>query len=276
MTIICVSPLARRRSAMLTALLTTLLVAVPELTLTRLDGGGEDAPTDLAIFSDTGAFDGVKRQLKSSAYLIKHGDQYLLWDTGIDPAAKDDHGVAVVKTMLTAQLAQLGVTPEQISLVGISHNHGDHLGQARAFPKATLLIGQGDWQALTASTDADERAQVEPWLNGHAKVEPVSLDKDVFGDGTVVMLRTPGHTAGHHSLLVRLKGLGPVVLTGDLAIVREGYATNEVPSFNESRADSLASLDRIKRLAAKLKATVIIQHDVRDIAKLPAFPNAAK
>ena len=90
------------------------------------------------------------------------------------------------------------------------------------------------------------------------------------------MLNTPGHTPGHHSLLVKLKEMGNVLITGDLAHFHENYDSNGVPTFNTDRAASLASLDRFKKIAANLKATVIIQHDARDIGKLPAFPAAAK
>ena len=113
------------------------------------------------------------------------------------------------------------------------------------------------------------------WMNG-GNVEPLTGDKDVFGDGTVVILRTPGHTPGHSSLLVRLKEKGNVLLTGDLAHFHENYDSNGVPSFNYDRAETIASLDRFKKIAANLNATVIIQHDPRDIGKLPAFPAAAK
>ena len=86
----------------------------------------------------------------------------------------------------------------------------------------------------------------------------------------------PGHTPGHHSLLVRLKEMGNVLITGDLAHFHENYEANGVPTFNTDRAASLASIDRFKKIATNLKATVIIQHDARDIGKLPAFPAAAK
>jgi len=99
--------------------------------------------------------------------------------------------------------------------------------------------------------------------------------KAAFNDGTVVMLNTPGHTPGHHSLLVRLKRMGNVLLTGDLAHIRENYESNGVPSWNSNRADTLASLDRFKQIAKNLKAMVIIQHDARDVEKLPVFPESA-
>jgi len=92
----------------------------------------------------------------------------------------------------------------------------------------------------------------------------------------VIMLYTPGHTPGHHSLLVKLPQTGAVLVSGDLMHFHENYDNNGVPAFNFDRAQTLASLDRVKKIVAGTKATVVIQHDARDIAKLPAFPAAAK
>ena len=92
----------------------------------------------------------------------------------------------------------------------------------------------------------------------------------------VIMLDMPGHTPGHHSLLVKLKDKGDVLLTGDQAHFRENYDIERRADFNFNRADTLASFDRFKQIAKNLNATVIIQHDPRDIDKLPAFPAAAK
>ena len=119
-------------------------------------------------------------------------------------------------------------------------------------------------------------APLAHWIGGGGKVEPVPLDKDVFDDGTVIMLATPGHTPGHHSVLIKLRQAGNVLVSGDAAHFHENYDSNGVPPFNTGRAESLASLDRIKKIASNTKATVIIQHDARDVAKLPAFPAAAK
>jgi glyoxylase-like metal-dependent hydrolase (beta-lactamase superfamily II) len=106
--------------------------------------------------------------------------------------------------------------------------------------------------------------------------EPLLNDKDVFGDGTVIVLSTPGHTPGHYSLLVKLPQTGAVLIAGDTVHFRENYDTGGVPWFNFDRAQSPASIDRLKKIAGNAKATVIIQHDARDVDKLPAFPAAAK
>jgi N-acyl homoserine lactone hydrolase len=247
----------------------------PAVSITRLECGTNAAPTDVgARFSDTYAFNGLKVQLTFSCYLIRHGDDLLLWDTGNPMGA----AATAPKTSLVDLLAQLKVTPAQIKYVGISHYHGDHVGQVSSFPQSTLLIGKGDWDVLT---DPKSSAIANPtpfanWITGGGKVEPLPGDKDVFGDGSVIMLNMPGHTPGHHSLLVKLKEMGNVLITGDVSHFRENYESSGVPTFNTDRAASLASMDRFKKIATNLKATVIIQHDARDVSKLPVFPDAAK
>ncbi len=248
-----------------------VLAQAPEMSLTRLDCGTPQPPTIVnQRFSDTYSMGDLKVQLVYSCYLVKHGDDYLLWDTGFAMNAPN----TAPKVSLVDQLAQLKVTPDQIKFVGISHYHGDHTGQAGSFPKAMLLIGKGDWDVLTNPTPnpAANPAPFAGWIKDGGKVEPLPSDKDVFGDGSVMMLNTPGH----HSLMVKLKEKGAVLITGDLAHFHENYDTNGVPTFNTDRSQTLASLDRFKKIAAGTKATVIIQHDARDIDKLPAFPAAAK
>jgi N-acyl homoserine lactone hydrolase len=246
----------------------------PEVTLTRLDCGTGVAPIDPARFSDTWAYTELKVTLTFSCYLIKHGNEYMVWDAGFAVGANPN----APKVSLLDQLAQLQLKADQVKYIGISHYHGDHIGQVASFPKSTLLIGKGDWDALTNPKPAPgvNPAPFEAWVKGEGKVEPQPGDKDVFGDGSVIMLNTPGHTPGHHSLLVKLKEKGPVLLTGDLAHFQENLDSNGVPTFNTDRAETLASLDRFKKIATNLKATIIIQHDQRDLGKLPAFPAAAK
>ena len=247
----------------------------PAVSITRLECGTNAAPTDVgARFSDTYAFNGLKVQLTFSCYLIRHGDDYLLWDTGNPVSAAP----TAPKTSLVDLLAQLKLTPAQIKYVGISHYHGDHVGQVSSFPQSTLLIGKGDWDVLNdpKSNGTTNPAPFANWISGGGKVEPLPGDKDVFGDGSVIMLNMPGHTPGHHSLLVKLKEMGNVLITGDVSHFRENYESSGVPTFNTDRAASLASIDRFKKIATNLKATVIIQHDARDVGKLPVFPAAAK
>jgi glyoxylase-like metal-dependent hydrolase (beta-lactamase superfamily II) len=249
--------------------------AAPDISLTRFECGTPQAPTAVnQRFSDTYAYGDLKLQFVYSCYLVKHGDEYLLWDTG---HAMTMPNVAP-KVSLVDLLAKIDLKPEQITYVGISHYHADHTGQVNSFPKATLLIGKGDWDAITAPKPAEgvNFKPFENWMKGEGKIEPLVADKDVFGDGSVIVLNTPGHTPGHHSLLVKLPQTGNVVITGDAAHFRENLDSDGVPVFNFNRAETVASLERIKKVASNLKATVIIQHDARDIEKLPEFPASAK
>ena len=246
-----------------------------EVTLTRIDCGTGAKPTNVnERFSDTFAYKDLNLVFTFSCYLIKHGDEYMVWDTGFAPGSNPN----APKVGIVERLKELKVAPDQVKYVGISHFHGDHTGQLLNFPKATLLIGKGDWEGVSANPPMQGANALgfTPWTKDGGKVEALAIDKDVFGDGTVVVLRTPGHTPGHSCLLVRLKEKGPVILIGDLAHFRENYESNGVPWFNADRAQTLASLERVKKLAQNLNATVIIQHDMRDIGKLPAFPAAAK
>jgi N-acyl homoserine lactone hydrolase len=250
-------------------------VLAADMSLVRLDCGTPQAPIPVnQRFSDTYAYGDLKLQFVYSCYLVKHGDDYLLWDTGHAMTAPN----VAPKVSIVDQLAKLNLKPDQINYVGISHYHADHTGQVASFPKALLLIGKGDWDRI-ASPEPPEGVNYKPfegWTKGENKVEPLVNDKDVFGDGSVIVLNTPGHTPGHHSLLVKLPQMGAVIITGDAAHFRENYDSDGVPWFNYDRAQTIASLDRLKTIAANFKATVIIQHDARDIEKLPAFPAAAK
>jgi N-acyl homoserine lactone hydrolase len=263
-------------------LCTNLLIGLPamaqapaEITLTRIECGTGATPTDVGQrFTDTFAYKDLKLTFTFSCYLIKHGDEYMVWDTGFAPGTNPN----APKVGMVDRLKELKVTPEQVKYVGISHFHGDHTGQLAPFTNATLLIGKGDWDQITSPTPMQGAnvAGFKSWIDEKRKVEPLSGDKDVFGDGSVMVLRTPGHTPGHSALLVRLKDMGPVLLSGDAVHFHENYEKNGVPHFNYDRAQTIASIERMKQIVGNVKATVIIQHDMRDIGKLPAFPAAAK
>ncbi|WP_427913376.1 N-acyl homoserine lactonase family protein [Ramlibacter sp. MMS24-I3-19] len=243
-----------------------------EVTLTRLDCG--NGFNDQRRFSDTFAYSDPRVPFTFSCYVVRHGDDYMVWDTGYAPGSNP----SAPTVSLGEQLARLNIKPEQVKYVGISHFHADHTGQLNAVPGATLLIGDREWAALTAAKPM-QGANVPGfahWISGGGKVEPQAADKDVFGDGTVTILRTPGHTPGHQALLVRLKDKGPVLLSGDAAHFHENYDNDGVPGFNYDRSETLASMNRLKQIQKNLKATMIIQHDPRDVGKLPAFPEAAR
>jgi N-acyl homoserine lactone hydrolase len=250
----------------------------PAMSLWRLDCGDFQINDINAFMSDTSEYPARPKHLVGSCYLIRHGDAYMLWDTGMAGGLVGHPDVNPVMTVslrgrIVEQLARIDVRPEQVSIVGISHYHGDHTGQARDFPGARLLMGAGDIATLRGRPAAAQ-ADLAHWLSGGGQLTEVQGDLDIFGDGSVVMLNMPGHTPGHHALLIRL-ATGPVMLSGDTYHFAEQVPHRGVPPFNIDRADSLASMDRFDRLARNLHARVIIQHEPADVARLPAFPGAA-
>lgn len=253
-----------------------------DLQLWRLDCGTIQV-NKLEMFSDTFNYAGQSKTLTDSCYLIRHNDQLMLWDTGF-PEAKlnakftNDPISPRLNRTLVDQLQQINIKPDDIDIVGISHYHDDHIGQAIKFPKAKLLIGQDDLKVLkqTPPPTGVNTAAFAPWLTGGSPVDAVTVDRDVFGDGSVVMVNTPGHTPGSHSLLVRLPKFGPVILSGDTVHFTEQVTNNNVPSFNTDRAQSLASMNRLYGIQKDLPATLIIQHEPEHIKLLPAFPQSVR
>ena len=247
-----------------------------EVSLTRLHCGDALIKNFDSFFSDRpGLYEPGARPITDSCYLIQHGDQQMIWDTGFSAELKGtsrDMGdlVASLDRTIAEQLARLGLRPADIDIVGISHMHSDHTGQAAQFSAAGLLIGKGDFEQTAGRDDP-----FGPWRGAGKKVTLVSRDHDIFGDGSVVAIHLPGHTPDHLALLVKLAS-GPVLLSGDLYHSSQAREKRGVPPFNTSRPQTLASMDRFEKLARELGAKVIIQHEPADIAKLPAFPQAAR
>jgi N-acyl homoserine lactone hydrolase len=247
--------------------------------LHALDCGRIDLP-DLGMFSDTGEYDGVRGTLVSPCFLVVHPSGTLLWDTGLSdqlagkgPVTVDGGITLQVERSLQAQLKLIGV--QKIDYVGFSHFHFDHTGNAGLFRDATWLVSKTDIEAALAHAD--------PFINPddirrgrQAKQIALEGDHDVFGDGTVKILKSPGHTAGHQALLIRLAETGPVILSGDLYHTRENRQYQRVPTFNHNRADTLASMNRIETIARNIGARIIVQHDPRDFETLPKAPGYLK
>lgn len=253
-------------------------IAPAKLSLTRLDCGDIQFKDKGEFFSDKpGVYPPGPGRVVDSCYLIQHGDQQMIWDTGFPAELKGSEYVqgqmtATISKTLEEQLAQVGIKPADIDIVGISHMHGDHTGQAKLFPQARLVVGKSDFEQSAGKDDG-----FGPWRGeGHGGLTLVSGgETDIFGDGTVTAIHLPGHTPDHLALLVKLKS-GPVLLSGDLyhsTIAREKRA---MPGFNTDKQQTLASMDRFEKIASDLKAKVVIQHEPDDVSKLPAFPAAAE
>jgi glyoxylase-like metal-dependent hydrolase (beta-lactamase superfamily II) len=247
------------------------------LSLTRLDCGHADFKDMNGFFSDRpGVYPPGPGKVTDSCYLIRHGDQNMVWDTGLPAETKNkpmnENGmVASIDRTLADQLGQLGVKPADVSVLGISHMHGDHIGQAAQFTNARLVVGKGDFDRLAGRPEDS----LKGWRGAGKQVTLATADVDVFGDGSVVALHLPGHTPDHLALLVKLAS-GPVLLTGDLYHTTIARQKRAVPGFNTSREQTLQSMDKFEKLAKDTGAKVIIQHEPNDIALLPAFPEAAK
>ena len=269
-------------------LLTPLLLAAqtiatptknqPEIRLYTLDCGRLDFD-DMKDVSDTDDYAGQKGVMAVSCFLIRHGDDWLLWDAGLGdeiaalPDGKDEFGFhwTVTKT-LRSQLAELGLKPADIKYVALSHVHADHIGNVGLFPRSTFLVSPLDmsWgRAVPTPPSVDSKLLQKL---SRMKIKPVAYDLDVFGDGSVRMLRAAGHTPGHHFLMLNLSKSGAVMLSGDLYHFRRDYDESLLTAVNESRAETLASMERFVKLVKKYRARVVIQHAPEDFEGMPKFP----
>jgi N-acyl homoserine lactone hydrolase len=242
--------------------------------------------TDIDMFADDGSFANQSRELIVPCYLIRHPSGDLIWDTGLPEAIADmANGLTpegfpahfVVPVKLTAQLAQLNLTPTDIEFVSFSHMHSDHTGNGNLFAASTWIV---DADERTRMFDAEHRADPQDFNNynqlENAQTVLIEGDAqhDVFGDGSVTVIQAPGHTPGHTIVRVNLANAGTVLLTGDMYHLAESRERRTVPRFNTDRAQTLASMDKVEALAAETNARVIRQHVPEDFAALPRFPEA--
>jgi glyoxylase-like metal-dependent hydrolase (beta-lactamase superfamily II) len=205
----------------------------------------------------------VPIDFSDNCYLIRHSSEgYLLWDTGItDRLTALPQGQLVPplrqtwyrQQTLVSTLAAIGVAPGDVRYVAISHNHPDHVGNLDAFPNATVVMQRSEWEAAMALPQ-------KPFSAEH-KTELIEGDKDLFGDGSLTILSTPGHTVGHQSLLVHLRKTGYVVLTGDAVHFQSNWDHRRVPAFNADREKTLASMDKLARVVDEKHAQLWINHD---------------
>ena len=227
-------------------------------------------------------------EFSSTCWLIKHGGEWLLWDTGVpETALNDPKGWSTLPKLIvyhldksiTAQLAEIGLKPGDIGRVAISHTHGDHIGNMALFPSATVLMQRAEYSWIHSPNGPNDNvnqlmALARKLLGTPKKLQLIDGDTDVFGDGSVTLLATPGHTPGHQSLLVHLKSSGFIMLSGDVVHLQGNFVKNIVPSLNTDKAASIASMARIRQLIETYNATFFINHDksqTDQLRLLPAF-----
>ena len=264
-----------------------LLLSVPAwaaapMKLWRLECGQFE--TNASTFDDKATKPGPRKMFSNGCYLIRHGKNLMLWDAGFGTGllgARISHTAPVSPTLrlsLVRQLKQLGFAPDNVTIMGLSHYHSDHMGQAASFPHARLMIGKADAEAMRHEPYPFfvDPKPVEHWLSEGGVLDEIEGDRDVFGDGSVTMIALPGHSPGNHGLLVRLPKSGVVLLSGDAEHFTGQAAEGAVPPVNSDRAATIASYHRIDQLLAETHGRLIIQHEPADIAELPAFPAYAQ
>ena len=217
-----------------------------------------------------------------ACYLIVHPKGTLLWDVGIIPddlikpggvelALPNTTNTNKAEKRLRSQLAEIGFTAAGITYFATSHAHGDHVANANDYAGSTWLVQKAERDQMFREQARQQAAFANYRALENAKTVLLNGDHDVFGDGSVVIKSTPGHTPGHQSLFVKLSKTGPVVLSGDLYHYAAERTLKKIPNndVKEQTAASRAALDEFMR---NTKAQLWIQHDIVENAKLRKFP----
>jgi len=243
-------------------------------TLTRLDCG--ELEGDLAMF-EAGARGRVT--LPVSAWLIRHPRGTALFDAGMPPSfvagSPCAQRVAQLMTIrfgaddtVAAQLEAQEQDPGRVDFVIASHLHFDHVGGLALIPNAALVIQRAEWEAgQRVPRGAPTLHERDDYDLGH----PLRLadgEHDLFGDGAVVCVPTPGHTVGHQSLRVRLASGEDLVLTADCCLFARTLDGGALPTFGHDLEQQRRSLDRLRALRRD-GARVVPGHDVEALAGLP-------
>lgn len=217
-----------------------------------------------------------------ACYLVAHPKGALIWDVGIIPDAQiTPGGVSIpvgtggnankAQRTLASQLAEVGYTPTDITFLAMSHMHADHVANANAFAASTWLVQKAERDAMFS--EQAQKAAAFPMYSALRNSKTVELggDHDVFGDGTVVLKSTPGHTPGHQSLYVKLARTGGVLLTGDLYHYAAERTLGKLPN-NDNQELTRASRASIEAFLKATGAQLWIQHDIGADAKLKKAP----
>ena len=243
---------------------------------------GESKVDDVSRWSP-GINVGKPGEFSANCYLIRHAQGLMLWDSGINDSVASmpagyQRGPATprywLRKPMQEQLAAIGVTPNQVTHVAFSHTHGDHVGNANLFTAATLYIQQAEFDAAFGP-EAKTKFKFEPENYDKLRTNRIvklNGDYDVFGDGSVMIIATPGHTPGHQSLLVRLPQAGAIMLSGDMVHTRDNWTNRRVPSFNFNREQSLQSMEKAAAVIENNRAQLWINHDKVQSDAIPKAP----
>ena len=234
---------------------------------------------------DPKLFNFTREQLKevdfvNTAYLIVHPKGTVMFDTGALPdshfkgdGAPITEGIMSASKPLKPQLAAAGYSPAAVTYLVMSHYHSDHTANANDFASATWIVQKAERDFMMS--DKPQGIIQPDHYSALRKAKTRVLDNedlDVFGDGTVVVMSTPGHTPGHQVLFVKLAKRGPVLLAGDLYHYPEERTTGKIPTFEFNADQSRASRQKIEAFVKQNKAELWIEHDIATHAKLPKAP----
>ncbi len=231
-------------------------------------------------------------ELPINVFVIKHQDGLVLFDTGMDPAVISDANYvdSAIGRFFMRRVFQFAIGPddtlaknlellnlraEDVCKVVISHLHFDHIGGIADVPQAELLVSHDEWQQLSKPNPEREyffRQHIElPGANWQC-IDFVPTEDpllasfggcyDVMGDGSLMLLPTPGHTAGSQSLLVRTHDRPPLLLIGDLSYSVDLLMRGQLPGIYADKAELLASFAKVRELKTRLPDIVILgSHD---------------
>ena len=259
---------------------TSALPEVPTVTSPRLyvlDCG-------TLVYNKPESYNLTREEVKDSnmpvtCYLVIHPRGILLFDTGLNdslvgrPLYENIYkGYAQVKfNTLKGQLADLGVTPDKVNYLMLSHGHFDHVGNANDYKSAQWLVYEKERTAMF-SEDAKKIFAYRNYAElENSRQRIITHEHDVFGDGSVVTIPTPGHTDGHYSLKVNLKKTGTVVLSGDLYHYEEERTLDRMPE-REKHTGTPASRDKVEQTLKRDGGALWIGHSMEFFKKVRKSP----
>ncbi|MBC2595874.1 N-acyl homoserine lactonase family protein [Ruficoccus amylovorans] len=178
-------------------------------------------------------------------FLIEHEMNRVLFDAGNSriaihaPVTGDYIPVMTEADYVVAQLASLGLTPSDVTHIVLSHLHGDHAGGLEAFRDIPCYIQREEIQHTGGSSPTEQYLLSRQLLDG---------DHDLFGDGRMRILATPGHSPGHQSLLLRLDSGEEVLLAADAAYTRGALEQYSLPTTTFDRTSALETFEKINAM----------------------------
>jgi N-acyl homoserine lactone hydrolase len=239
------------------------------LKLYALHCGGD--MMDMALFDpfDSGA--GTKVYNPYFIYVVTHPQGTVLFDSGAHPdlgtrpqsrlgdAAADFDLRLSSEDHVERCLAAIGMAPRDIDLVVQSHLHFDHSGGLAWLTHAPILVQREELAFARNPPVYQELIYVQADFEMDLNWRELDGDHDVFGDGSVTVISTPGHTRGHQSLLVRLDGQ-TVFLLADAAYLIDKMRSRSLPGILWSPDAIIASWDRIEEIERSEHALLITTH----------------